>query len=140
MYLLKKLVKARTYDDDSFLFRLIYLENLIYKKINKILQVTNNNDIQYERKDIKSNGFQEVASGKELSVISNEDITYAEIIEDDKSWAEENHPNFIDSNTSAISFEEITAKNIIPTFCDNILTISHQNFIGAVTKVAEQFF
>lgn len=57
MYLLKKLVKARTYDDDSFLFRLIYLENLIYKKINKILQVTNNNDIQYERKDIKSNGF-----------------------------------------------------------------------------------
>ena len=51
-----------------------------------------------------------------------------------------NHPNFIESNTSAITLEELTNKNIIPTFCDNTLTISHQNFIGAVSKVAEQVF
>lgn len=83
----------------------------------------------------------EVASEKELSIRNNEDITDAEIIEDDdKFWAEENHPNFIESNTSAISLEELTTKNIIPTFSDNTLTISHQNFIGAVTKVAEQVF
>lgn len=34
-----------------------------------------------------------------------------------------NHPNFIESNTSAITLEELTNKNIIPTFCDNTLTI-----------------
>ena len=51
-----------------------------------------------------------------------------------------NHPNFIESNTQAITLEELTTKNIIPTFSDNSLTISHQNFIGAVTKVAEQVF
>ena len=40
----------------------------------------------------------EVAQGKELSIRNNEDITDAEIIEDDdKFWAEENHPNFIES-------------------------------------------
>ena len=81
----------------------------------------------------------EAATRKELSIRSNEDITDAEIIEDE-FWAEENHPNFIESNTSAISLEDLTTKNIIPTFSDNTLTISHQNFIGAVTKVAEQVF
>ena len=40
----------------------------------------------------------------------------------------------------AISLEELTEKNIIPTFSDNSLTISHQNFIGAVTKVASNVF
>ena len=39
---------------------------------------------------------------------------------------EERHPNFIESK--------------IPTFSDNSLTISHQNFIGAVTKVANNVF
>ena len=52
----------------------------------------------------------------------------------------ENHPNFIESNTQAITLEELTSKNIIPTFGDNTLTISHQSFIGAVIKVAEQVF
>ena len=52
----------------------------------------------------------------------------------------EKHPNFIESNTQAISLEDLTSKNIIPTFGDNTLTISHQSFIGAVTKVAEQVF
>lgn len=50
------------------------------------------------------------------------------------------HPNFIESNTFGITLEELTEKNVIPTFCDNSLTISHQNFIGAVTEAAGQVF
>ena len=54
-------------------------------------------------------------------------------IEAEEVLDNENHPNFIESNTQAITLEELTSKNIIPTFGDNTLTISHQNFIGAVT-------
>ena len=36
--------------------------------------------------------------------------------------------------------KELTEKNIIPTFGDNSLTISHQNFIGAVTQAAGEVF
>ena len=54
--------------------------------------------------------------------------------------AEERHPNFIESNTQAISLKDLMEKNIIPTFSDNSLTISHQNFIGTVTKVANNVF
>lgn len=57
-----------------------------------------------------------------------------EVFDDDK------HPNFIESNTRAITLEELKTKNIIPTFSDNTLTISHQNFIGAVTQAAEEVF
>ena len=63
-----------------------------------------------------------------------------EFIEAEEVFDNENHPNFIESNTQAITLEELTSKNIIPTFGDNTLTISHQSFIGAVTKVAEQVF
>ena len=65
------------------------------------------------------------------------DVPY---IEAEEVFDNENHPNFIESNTQAITLEELTSKNIIPTFSDNTLTISHQSFIGAVTKVAEQVF
>jgi len=51
-----------------------------------------------------------------------------------------NHPVFIESNTSAISLDELTNHNIIPTFCDNTLTLSHQAFIGGVSRIAEQVF
>ena len=64
-------------------------------------------------------------------------------IEDTATVSEENqkfHPNFIESNTSGITLEELTEKNVIQTFCDNSLTISHQNFIGAVTEAAGQIF
>ena len=63
----------------------------------------------------------------------------AEVIEEENG-DEDNHPNFIESNTQAITLEELATKNIIPTFSDNTLTISHQNFIGSVVKVAEQVF
>ena len=65
------------------------------------------------------------------------DVPY---LEAEEIFENENHPHFIESNTQAITLEELTSKNIIPTFGDNTLTISHQSFIGAVTKVAEQVF
>lgn len=71
--------------------------------------------------------------------LDDPELIEAEVIEDDEDWGDE-HPNFIESNTSAITIEELTTKNVIPTFSDNSLTISHQNFIGAVSKIAEQVF
>ena len=62
------------------------------------------------------------------------------IVKEQDEATEERHPNFIESNTQAISLNDLTEKNIIPTFSDNSLTISHQNFIGAVTKVANNVF
>lgn len=78
----------------------------------------------------------EITSEKTLG-INDKDIIEAEVIEED--WGD-NHPNFIESNTQAITLDELTTKNIIPTFCDNTLTISHQNFIGSVVEVAKKVF
>lgn len=79
----------------------------------------------------------EITSDKTLG-INDRDIIDAEVIEVE-DWGQ-NHPNFIESNTHAITLEELTNKNIIPTFCDNVLTISHQNFIGSVLEVAKKVF
>ena len=53
---------------------------------------------------------------------------------------ENKHPNFIESNTQAITLGEIADKCIVPTFSDNTLTISHQDFCMAVYNAAEQVF
>ena len=53
---------------------------------------------------------------------------------------ETEHPNFIESNTQAITIEELATKCIVPTFSDNTLTIAHQNAIAAVYKAAEEVF
>ena len=79
----------------------------------------------------------EITSDKTLG-INDKDIIEAEVIEEEE-WGD-NHPNFIESNTQAITLDELTNKNIIPTFCDNTLTISHQNFIGSVVEVAKKVF
>lgn len=52
----------------------------------------------------------------------------------------EHHPNFIEGPSSEVSMEELTFNNIIPTFCDNTLTISHQKFIETTRKAAEVIF
>lgn len=52
----------------------------------------------------------------------------------------EKHPNFIEGPSNEISMEELTFKNIIPTFSDNSLTISHQKFIETTRKAAEVIF
>lgn len=71
--------------------------------------------------------------------LEDPEIIEAEVISDEE-WEASEHPNFIESNTQAITLEELTNRNIIPTFSDNTLTISHQNFIGATVRVAEQVF
>ena len=71
--------------------------------------------------------------------IDDPEIIEAEVIEPEE-WEGDNHPNFIESNTSAITLDELTNNNIIPTFCDNTLTLSHQAFIASVSRVAEQVF
>lgn len=52
----------------------------------------------------------------------------------------ETHPNFIEGPSHEISMEELTYRNIIPTFSDNSLTISHQKFIETTRKAAEVIF
>ena len=51
----------------------------------------------------------------------------------------DNHPNFIESNTNTITLEELS-NNLIPTWADNSLTISHTNFIKTVRNAAVQVF
>ena len=78
-----------------------------------------------------------IVSEKTLGIETAE-VIEAEAITDEVEG--DHHPNFIESNTSAITLDELTNNNIIPTFCDNSLTISHQSFIGAVTQTAEKVF
>jgi len=53
---------------------------------------------------------------------------------------EDNHPNFIESNTQAITLDELENNCVVPTFSDNTLTISHQNFIRTVQAAANTVF
>lgn len=71
--------------------------------------------------------------------IEDAEVIEPEVIEEDEDWGDD-HPNFIESNTQAITLEDLTTKNIIPTFGDNTLTLSHQNFIGAVVDAAGRIF
>lgn len=50
------------------------------------------------------------------------------------------HPNFIESNTSGITLEELERNCIVPRFGDNQLTISHQKFIHQVEDAAKVYF
>jgi hypothetical protein len=58
----------------------------------------------------------------------------------DEVITEQPHPNFIESNTQAITLGEIADKCIVPTFSDNSLTISHQDFCMATYNAAEKVF
>lgn len=70
-------------------------------------------------------------------VIPSDDIEEAVVVEETDS---DNHPNFIESNTSAITLEELSEKSIVPTFADNTLTVSHQSFIGSVMEAGKTVF
>ena len=52
---------------------------------------------------------------------------------------QDNHPNFIESNTKAVTIEELN-RCIVPTFSDNSLTIAHQQFINTVREAATNVF
>lgn len=54
--------------------------------------------------------------------------------------SEQEHPNFIESNTQGISFEELTEKNVIPTFSEGSLSLSHGSIIKATMRAAEEVY
>lgn len=58
-----------------------------------------------------------------MDVINTENIEDAVIVSEEE---QEEHPNFIESNTSGITLEELEKNCIVPSFSDNQLTISHQ--------------
>lgn len=63
-----------------------------------------------------------------------------EVIEDLHEPHTENHPNFIEGPANEISMLDLSTKNIIPTFADNSLTISHQKFIETARQAAMVVF
>ena len=71
-------------------------------------------------------------------VIQADDIEEAVVMEEEIDL--NNHPNFIESNTAAISLEELSEKSIVPTFADNTLTVSHQSFIQSVIEAGQEVF
>ena len=60
--------------------------------------------------------------------------------ESEEEISEKEHPNFIESNTQAISLEDLATKSVVPTFSDNSLTIAHQSFIACIAKAASEVF
>lgn len=56
------------------------------------------------------------------------------------SEEQKEHPNFIESNTSGITLEELERNCIVPSFGDNQLTISHQVFIHRIEEAARTYF
>ena len=72
-------------------------------------------------------------------VISADDVEEAVVIMDEEIDPN-NHPNFIESNTSAITLEELSEKCIVPTFADNSLTIANQSFIESVMEAGKSVF
>ena len=72
-----------------------------------------------------------------MDVINTEDIEDAVIVSEEE---QEEHPNFIESNTSGITLEELERNCIVPSFGDNQLTISHQTFIHRIEEAARSYF
>lgn len=72
-------------------------------------------------------------------VIPADDVEEAVVIMDEEINPN-NHPNFIESNTSAITLEELSEKCIVPTFADNSLTIANQSFIESVMEAGKSVF
>jgi hypothetical protein len=48
--------------------------------------------------------------------------------------------NFLEANTSAVSLDELSSTCVVPTWGNQELTISHQDFIGTVHDAARSFF
>lgn len=48
--------------------------------------------------------------------------------------------SFLDANTSAITLEELSASCVVPTWGNQELTISHQDFISCVHNAASDFY
>ena len=53
---------------------------------------------------------------------------------------QQDRPHFIEGNSIQISLYDLKNRCVVPTWADNTLTISHQNFITAVQKAALDVF
>lgn len=87
----------------------------------------------------------ETQSNSELAIVPIEgrivdESTLGMDLPEDEDINSPDHPNFIESNTAAISLEDLATKCIVPTFGDMSLTISHQNFMASVCKAATDVF
>ena len=87
----------------------------------------------------------ETQSNSELAIVPIEgrivdESTLGMDLPEDEDIHSPDHPNFIESNTAAISLEDLATKCIVPTFGDMSLTISHQNFMASVCKAATEVF
>ena len=70
-------------------------------------------------------------------VIPADDIEEAVVMEE-TTEAPESH--FIESNTQPITLEELSEKNIVPTFGDGTVSTSHQSFIESVLEAGRTVF
>ena len=75
------------------------------------------NNEQQEMQIIPTDGI--IATSPSVINIDAEEIEDAVVLDDIDP---DNHPNFIESNTSAVTLEELTKKCIVPTFADNLAT------------------
>ena len=48
--------------------------------------------------------------------------------------------SFLDANTNAISLEELASTCVVPTWGNQDLTISHQDFINCIHEAAKDFY
>ena len=71
-------------------------------------------------------------------VIPADDVEETVVVEEEID--PNNHPNFIEGSSAAISLEELSEKCIVPTFADNTLTVSHQSFIESVMEAGRTVF
>jgi hypothetical protein len=66
------------------------------------------------------------------------DAEDAEIIEDKP--LKRSHVNFLEANTNVVEMDELRNKCVVPTWANQELTISHQDFINTVIDAAQTFY
>ena len=66
-------------------------------------------------------------------------VHFEEVREEEKVSIKSN-VNFLEANTSEISIEELTTQCVVPTWANQELTISHQEFIRTVFEAAQTMF
>lgn len=66
-------------------------------------------------------------------------VNFEEVREEEKVSVKSN-VHFLEANTSEISIEELTTQCVVPTWANQELTISHQDFIHTVCEAAQTMF
>ena len=66
-------------------------------------------------------------------------VPFEEVREEEKVSIKSN-VNFLEANTSEISIQELTTQCVVPTWANQELTISHQDFIHTVFEAAQTMF